>query len=483
MTHRSAASRTLRVDQLARVEGEGALHVELTDGAVTDVRLRIFEPPRFFEGFLVGRSHMEPPDITARICGICPVAYQMSACLAVEDACGVQVGGVLEDLRRLLYCGEWIESHTLHISMLHAPDFLGVPSAIELAEIDRPTVERALRLKKAGNRILETIGGRAIHPVNVKVGGFHRLVRREELAGLAAALEDALEDSLAVTRWVAGFTFPDVEMDYRFVVADDPGNYPVLGAGFIIDGAGDSRGARGGGPGTATTPKDPTGATRYPSAEFTEEVIETHVRHSTALHAHLRSGDGYLVGPLARFAMASQRLHPLAREAAAEAGLSGPVRNPFRSIVVRAVEVVHAVATALELIESLAASDLNGAPSVPVDPPSDAPVLGHGITEAPRGLLYHRYRIDPAGDITEATIIPPTSQNQPTIEHDLWHVAEDMLTRGAHPGDPGREQVAGDGVTDDELRHRCEVAIRNHDPCISCATHFLDLTVDRRQGS
>lgn len=450
MTHRGAASRTLRVEQLARVEGEGALHVEVTDGSVTDVRLAIFEPPRFFEGFLVGRSYTEPPDITARICGICPVAYQMSACLAVEDACGVRVDGTLEDLRRLLYCGEWIESHTLHISMLHAPDFLGVPSAIELAEIDRPIVERALRLKKAGNRVLEVIGGRAIHPVNVKVGGFHRLARRDELTPLANVLEEALADAVAVTEWVAGFEFPDVEMDYRFMVADDPGQYPVMGRGFVIEG----------GPGGSDV--------SYGPGEFLDQVVETHVEHSTALHAHLRSGDGYLVGPLARFAMAADRLHPIAAEAAGRAGLNGPVRNPFRSIVVRAVEVVHAVATSLELIESLISAGPSGPPAVAVDPPSERSVVGSGITEAPRGLLYHRYRIEAGGDIAEATIIPPTSQNQPTIEHDLWHVAEDMIANG------------GDALTDEDLQHRCEVAIRNHDPCISCATHFLDLTVDRR---
>jgi len=452
MTHRSAASRSIRVEQLARVEGEGALHVEITDGAVTDVRLRIFEPPRFFEGFLVGRSHMEPADITARICGICPVAYQMSACRAIEDACGVPVGGRLLDLRRLLYCGEWIESHTLHVSMLHAPDFLGVPSAIELAELDRPTVERALRLKKAGNRILEVVGGRAIHPVNVKVGGFHRAPRRAELDALVPVLTEALEDARAIVAWVAGFDFPDVEMDYRFVAADDPGHYPVMGDGFIVDGRG-----------------------TFPVAAFLDEVVETHVEHSTALHAHLRSGDGYLVGPLARFALAADRLHPLAAEMAAAAGLDGPVRNPFRSVIVRSVETVHAVATALELIAAYAEPTVaagGGRTVAALDvPPPATTTFGHGITEAPRGLLYHRYGIDPSGSITAATIVPPTSQNQPTIEHDLRHVAEDMLAE------------YGDALSDDDLRHRCEVAIRNHDPCISCATHFLDLSVERRRGA
>lgn len=448
MTHRSPASRTIRVEQLARVEGEGALYLEIADGSLRDVQLNIYEPPRFFEAFLVGRAHTEPADITARICGICPVAYQMSACAAVEDACGVSVEGHLAELRRLLYCGEWIESHTLHVSMLHAPDFMGVPSAIELAEIDRPIVERALALKKAGNHLVEVIGGRAIHPVNVKVGGFHRLPRREELTAVLDEMEQARANARAVVEWVAGFDFPEVEMDYRFVASTDTGHYPVLGAGFTVDGNG-----------------------RLPPESFLDEVAEYQVRHSTALHARLRTGDGYLVGPLARYALFGERLHPDAVAAAADAGLEPVVRNPFRSVIVRAVEVLHAVCCAIDLIESWRPA-ADAAAAVPVPPPPQRSV-GHGITEAPRGLLYHRYEIDPDGAIAAARIVAPTSQNQSTIEHDLWHVAEGMLAE--HDGDDS-------AMDDDSLRHRCEVAIRNHDPCISCSAHFLDMTVNRVGG-
>jgi coenzyme F420-reducing hydrogenase alpha subunit len=448
MTHRGPASRTLRVDQLARVEGEGALHVEITDGSVTDVQLRIFEPPRFFEAFLEGRAHTEPPDLTARICGICPVAYQMSACAAVEDACGVVVEGDLERLRRILYCGEWIESHTLHVSMLHAPDFLGVPSAIELAELDRPAVERALAVKRTGNRLLEVVGGRAIHPVNVKVGGFHRLPRRAELTALLPELHAALDGAESIVDWVAGFDFPAVEMHYLFVAARDPGHYPVLGGGFVVDGHGER-----------------------PTEEFLAEVVEHQVPHSTALHAHLSSGEDYLVGPLARYALAAEQLHPRAAAAAERVGLHPPVNNPFRSVIVRAVEVVHSLATAIELVEAWH-PERDAPASVPVPPPPE-PAVGHGITEAPRGLLYHRYEIDPSGTVRSARIVPPTSQNQSTIEHDLWHVAEDLL---AAAGDPS-------ALDDAALRHRCEVAVRNHDPCISCSTHFLDLSVQRRSAS
>src|SRR5689334_8097774 len=182
MSHR--ANRRLQVSALTRVEGEAALHVAIRDGEVDDVRLNIYEPPRFFEALLRGRSYTEPPDLTARICGICPVAYQMSACQAIEQACGVTVAGPVADLRRLLYWGEWIESHTLHIYLLHAPDFLGYTSALALAEDRRDLVERGLALKKAGNAIMELVGGRAIHPVNVRVGGFYRAPAKSEMTAL-----------------------------------------------------------------------------------------------------------------------------------------------------------------------------------------------------------------------------------------------------------------------------------------------------------
>ena len=207
MSHRN--DRTLAVRALARVEGEGAMHVRVRGGAVEDVRLEIYEPPRFFEAFLRGRRHTEPPDITARICGICPVAYQMSACLAIEAACGIEVTEPIADLRRLLYCGEWIESHALHIVMLHAPDFLGYPDAIAMARDHRQAVERALALKKTGNELLRLLGGREIHPINARIGGFYRTPSRAELAPVAESLKRARHQAIETLRWTAGFPFPE----------------------------------------------------------------------------------------------------------------------------------------------------------------------------------------------------------------------------------------------------------------------------------
>jgi sulfhydrogenase subunit alpha len=427
VTHKAPASRTLNVEALARVEGEGAMVVETVDGRVVDVKLRIYEPPRFFEAFLRGRGYLEPPDITARICGICPIAYQMSACRAIEDACGVTVGGPIDELRRLIYCGEWIESHTLHVYLLHAPDFLGVESAIELAERDRPTVERGLRLKKAGNDLVEVIGGRAIHPINVRVGGFHRIPTRHELRRLRDPLERARDDAAATVGWVAGFEFPDREIESALVTISDPGHYPVIG-GRVISTAG----------------------LDIAEHELLDHVVETHVPHSNALHASL-DGEEYVVGPLARYALAGDRLAPVARDAARGAGLGVVERNPFRSIVVRAVEVLHACEEALRIIDDYEEPD---EPAVAVEA---RPGVGHGCTEAPRGLLYHRYELDDAGTILDARIVPPTSQNQRAIEHDLWHVVDDHVH-----------------LDDDTLGRLAEQTIRNHDPCISCAAHFLD---------
>jgi coenzyme F420-reducing hydrogenase alpha subunit len=432
MTHRTG--RSLHVAALARVEGEGAMHVHVDGDTVTDVQLEIYEPPRFFEAFLRGRHYTEPPDITARICGICPVAYQMSACQAIEDACGVTVTEPIAALRRLLYCGEWISSHALHVYLLHAPDFLGYPSVIELARDNRSIVERGLSLKKAGNALLEAIGGRAIHPINVRLGGFYRAPDPQALASLARdTLRPALDDALATVEWVAGFDFPQFHHDHELLALVQPGRYPIDG----------------GVPHTS-------GGRTFPVTAFEEHIIETQVQHSTALHAHLAAGGHYLTGPVARYTLNRAALTPLAQRAAASAGLGASCHNPYRSVLVRAVELLYAIEEALAIIAAYQPPD---PPSVPV--PARAGT-GYGATEAPRGVLFHRYTLDADGIIRSARIVPPTSQNQASIEDDLRRYVQRHLD-----------------LPDDRLTARCEQMIRNYDPCISCATHFLDLTLER----
>ncbi len=425
--------KTVKVDYLARVEGEGALTVLVKHGAVEDVQLRIFEPPRFFEAFLRGRMYSEAPDITARICGICPVAYQMSAVHAMEDAFGVTVDGPLRDLRRLIYCGEWIESHTLHAYLLHAPDFLGYPDAISMAREYPDVVQRGLRMKKAGNAIVTLLGGREIHPINVRVGGFYRVPSRRELRALIDELRWGREAALETVSLVSTFTFPDFEQDYEFVALRQPGEYP-FNAGRLVSSKG----------------------LDIAVSEFGEHMVEEHVAHSNALQSYLKERGAYHVGPLARYNLNFDRLSPLAQDAARAAGLGSTCTNPFKSIVVRAVELVYAFDEALRLIDAYEPPER---PAVEIEPRAG---IGHGCTEAPRGILYHRYELDERGIIQDAKIVPPTSQNQKTIENDLRRFVPPRLD-----------------LPHEHLTWQCEQAVRNYDPCISCATHFLRVAVER----
>ncbi len=434
MTHgRRPGSGSVSVPALARVEGEGGLEVVVRDGQVTEARLDIYEPPRFFEALLRGRGHTEPPDITARICGICPVAYQMSACAAIEDACGVDVPGAIRALRRLLYCGEWIESHALHIYLLHAPDFLGYDSGIDLAS-DRPDLlQRGLRLKRAGNRLMEVVGGRSVHPVNVRVGGFYRAPDPRDLRALIPELRRARQEAEETVGWVGTFDFPDFDQDYLFVSLRHPSRYPIT-EGRLVSSQGLDIGPR----------------------DYDAHFEELHVPHSTALHSVLRPGQTYLVGPMARYSLNSGLLPAPVAAAARAAGLGPVCTNPFRSIIVRAVEVLYACDEALRLIEEY---EPPGPPWIDV-PPRQA--TGYGWTEAPRGMLYHRYRLTADGTITDAKIVPPTSQNQRAIEADLRAFAAARLD-----------------LPQDRLTWECEQTVRSYDPCISCAAHFLDVRVTR----
>jgi coenzyme F420-reducing hydrogenase alpha subunit len=434
-------TRTITVQALARVEGEGALTIRLRDGQVDGVELRIYEPPRFYEAFLRGRSALEVPDITARICGICPVAYQMSSVHAVEKIYGVTLPPELRALRRLLYCGEWIESHTLHIYMLHAPDFLGFESALAMAQASpafADTVRRALRIKKAGNAIVNLVGGREVHPINVRVGGFYRAPRRDELSKLTEELKWARDAALETVRWSATLPFPDFAGDYEFVALRHANEYP-MNEGRLVS----SRGLD------------------IPQEEYADHFEEYQVPHSNALQARRRNssnGSGaYFVGPLARWNLNADRASPLVREAAAATGIPFPNSNPFTGIVVRSLEVLLAIEEALRIIDDY---EPPGKPAVEFQPRAG---IGQAITEAPRGILYHRYETDTAGMIRDAVITPPTSQNQLQMEHDLVRIAPQLVA-----------------LPDSEAALRAEHVIRNYDPCISCATHFLKLKVEGR---
>lgn len=426
-------SRTIKVDYLARVEGEGSLLVKIADDRVTDLKFKIFEPPRFFEAFLRGRDFREAPDIAARICGICPIAYQMSAVHAMEDICGVNIEGQLRELRRLIYCGEWIESHVLHVFMLHAPDFLGYEDAIQMARDYPDVVKKALALKKIGNDLMTLVGGREIHPINVRVGGFYRAPEKAEFAAITERLKWAHDSALEMIKLVSTFEFPEFERDYEFVSLRHPSEYP-LNEGRLVSNRGLDIEVR----------------------EYEQHFAEEHVRHSNALHSVMKGRGPYFVGPLARYNLNFDRLSPQIQQAARDAGLESTCYNPFKSIIVRSVETLFAVDEALRIIANYEKPER---PFIHVAPKAG---VGCGCSEAPRGICYHRYKIDDHGVIEDAKIVPPTSQNQKTIEEDLRQFIPRFID-----------------LNDEKLTWQCEQAVRNYDPCISCATHFLKLKVER----
>ncbi|MEJ2105728.1 MAG: Ni/Fe hydrogenase subunit alpha [Acidiferrobacteraceae bacterium] len=423
----------IKLPVLARVEGEGSLELDIRDGRIEHLKLHIFEPPRMFEKFLEGREYTEVPDMVARICGICPVAYQMSAVHAIEGVFGIDPGPWVRTMRRLLYCGEWLQSHALHIHMLAAPDFLGFASVTEMARKYPDEVRRGLGLQGLGNDIIHLLGARSVHPVGVCVGGFHHAPGRVQAEELLNKLRAALSDAGELVRWTAGFDLPQVEQVFTTVALRHENEYP-MNEGRIVSSAG---------------------------LDIAVDEYETHFAehqepHSTALHS-LLEGEPYLVGPLARLNLNLDRLPHAVRTVLEETGIRFPSHNMYHSVVARAVEILLAVHEAIAILESY---EETTTPAVEVHTKAGT---GYGCTEAPRGILWHRYDLDSKGLVTAARIVPPTSQNQARIEEDL------RLSL----------QAFGLDRDNDTLRQRGEMAIRNYDPCISCATHFLDLRVRR----
>ena len=426
-------TQTIKVDYLARVEGEGAFHIKIKNGKVVDAKLKIFEPPRYFEAFLRGRRYTEAPDITARICGICPIAYQMSSIHAFEQAFNVQVHPQIRELRRLFYCGEWIESHALHIFMLHAPDFLGYEDAIRMAKDHGEVVKMALQIKKLGNDIVRLIGAREIHPLSACVGGFYKVPSRKDFDPLIDKLKWAIESSAASIKFVAKLPFPEMEHDYEFVSLRHPDEYPI-NEGRLVSNKGID----------------------IPVEQFETVFEEEHVKHSTSLQAFIKGRGAYHVGPLARFNLNFDRLTPFAQEQARAVGMIPTCNNPFKSIIARTVELLYACEESLRIIEQY-----EEPPKAREEVHAHA-ATAYGCTEAPRGILFHKYKVDDEGIIQDAKLVPPTSQNQKIIERDLADFAQRNLD-----------------LPKDKLTWHCEQVVRNYDPCISCSCHFLKLNIEQ----
>lgn len=423
---------SIRIPVLARVEGEGALEFDIRGGVVKDLKLRIYEPPRLFEKFLEGRSYTEVPDMVARICGICPVAYQMSAVHALESIFECQPTPWVREMRRLIYCGEWIESHALHIHLLAAPDFIGYGNATEMAKDHPQEVRRGLKLQGLGNEIIKFLGARSVHPVGARVGGFFHAPDKPKANALYEKVKAALPEAIELIRWVASIDVPQDEQAFTSVALRHENEYG-MNEGRIVSDNGLSISAD----------------------EFEQHFKEHQSPHSTALHC-LLDGKPYLVGPLARLNLNHDKLPDEVSVLLAKLNISFPIRNMYLSILARAIEIYYALLEAGRILENYSVKSAY----IKVKPKEG---VGYACTEAPRGILWHRYETDDNGDILHSTIVPPTSQNQARIEQDL---AQALTQYGLNH-------------TDDELRLRAEMVVRNYDPCISCSTHFLDLRVNR----
>jgi coenzyme F420-reducing hydrogenase alpha subunit len=423
----------INVPVLARVEGEGALEITARDGRINDLKLRIFEPPRLFEKFLEGHNFSEVPDMVARICGICPVAYQMSAVQAIENIFATPISDWVSRMRRVMYCGEWIQSHALHIHLLAAPDFLGFSNAIEMAKDHADVVRRGLHLQSLGNKLITLFGGRSVHPVGVCAGGFHHAPPIAAVTALLEQLEVALPQAEALVKWTASLGLPDDEQDFVNVALRHDSEYPLY-SGRLVSSDGLDIGID----------------------EYEQHFREFQQPHSTSFHSLLHDRP-YLVGPLARINLNFDRL-PKTIQALAEAtGMTFPSRNMFHSIVARAIELYYALYEAVRILTDYTLPEQN---AEFIEPKAGT---GYGCSEAPRGILWHSYQLDEDGMVLNANIIPPTSQNQARIEQDL------------------RASLEAYGLqhSDEELRLRGETVIRNYDPCISCSTHFLKIKVNR----
>lgn len=415
------------------MEGEGALEVRIRDQKIQSLQLRIYEPPRLFEKFLEGRSYTEVLDMVARICGICPVAYQMSATHAVEQCFDIKPGPWVQDMRRLFYCGEWLESHSLHIHFLAAPDFLGFKSAPAMAKIYPEVVHRGLRLQALGHELISLLGGRSVHPVGACIGGFYKAPNQTQIKNTLEHVKARINDCETLIEWVASLPLGDNTHEFTCVSLRHPDEYP-MNEGSIVSDKG----------------------LNISIDCFDEYFKEFQVPYSNALHCLLQ-GHPYLVGPLARVNINYDRLPARIIDMLDRIGVHFPSNNMVHSIIARAIEIYYCVLEAQRILESYIYPESSHPKIQP------RPGIGYGCTEAPRGMLWHCFEMDEQGLVKSARIVPPTSQNQARIEEDLYISLQQF----------------GLNKADDELRTFSEMIIRNYDPCISCSTHFLTMTVNR----
>jgi len=428
-----ADAKKIEVCYVARVEGQADIRVEVANTGETKAEFAVFEPIRFFEAFLVGRKYHEAHEITSRLCGICPIAHQMTALRAVENALKVKVTHQTRALRRLLALSAWIQSHTLSLYFLTAPDYLGYDGAIAMASKHEDAVRRALRLKKLGNDLGEIVGGRAIHPISAVFGGFTKIPKKEDLTEIRQRLKQEKDDIWTTVSLFNSFKYPEVNRDTDLVAISSDEEYAVN--------EGRLKSVKG--------------------LNVAEEEYRKHIREGEVAHSNTKAstlnGKDFLVGPLARVSLNHQKLSPDAKKAMKELNLQLPSNNPFMHIKARVVEVLYSLDECMRLIDAL---KLDVAEQ-PIQATLGTPCEGFALTEAPRGLLYHAYKLDANGIVRKADLVPPTAHNSASIESSLCAYAPEVVKKNQ------------------DLQLECEKLVRSYDPCISCSVHVTRLKKGR----
>lgn len=419
----------INVEYISRVEGEGAIDLFVSgDGELKDVNVRIYEPPRFFEAFMVGRKYDELMELAARICGICPVSHEISALRAVEDAMGIEVSEETKKLRKLLAMSAYVSSHVLSIYFLTLPDYYGCNDLFEVAKENPRLFKKGLELKKLGNDLTQLIGGKSVHPVTAVVGRFTNTITKKDADVLRRRFLEAKNDALETVDLFKELDIPKFTRKCEHVALHRPDGYAIN-------------------EGRLATTEGVLASQR----DYRAYIEETQVPHSTGKHSTIKGRSSFLVGPLARVNINFDQLSADAKKAAKSAGLSIPDFSPFNSPLARAIEVVHCFDECVEILETMPYSE---------DPKPVKVKAGEGyaITEAPRGVNYHHYSLNRNGVTTHVDITPPTAQNYKNMEMDLWEFVPPMLD-----------------LPDEEIAHKCEMLIRTYDPCISCSVHTVKI--------
>jgi coenzyme F420-reducing hydrogenase alpha subunit len=422
----------LKIDihHVTRVEGHGNIVIDVHDGVLEQCNLEIVEAPRFFEAMLRGHPYNQASLISSRICGICAATHATASLRAVESALAITPSRQTIQLRKLVLMGEMLDSHILHIYMLALPDLLGANSVIQLAKDAPEAVGRALRMKKLAGDLCAAIAGRHTHPVAMTVGGFTHFPSTEILCELQERLTASRLDLDATVDLFQGLKLPEFERDSEYLALSSPDEYDFYN-GMIAS----------------------TDGGQWPIEGYREVTNEYLHTHSSAKHCR-NQRQSYMVGSLARFNLNHAKLHPRAKMAASALNLVPKCTNPYMNVTAQLVEVVHCTEQSIKIIQELLES---GLPPEPPVPPSRLSGAGVGACEAPRGTLYHHYTIRD-GLLRDANCVIPTGQNLANIEADMRQLVPRLLDRSR-----------------DEVTLALESLVRAYDPCISCATHFLDV--------